>query len=106
MIAITDKAVREIQRKAAEQGRTPHMRAGIRGGGCTGFSYVFDWANEQRDTDHVFEKDGIKLFVDPKSFPYLDGSELDFEKSLMGYGFKWNNPNVKSSCGCGESVSF
>jgi iron-sulfur cluster assembly protein len=108
MITITDAAAKEIKQQAEKRG-TPEasLRAGIRGGGCTGFSYLFEWADgPPREHDKVFEKDGIKLYVDPKSFVYLDGTELHFVSSMMGHGFKFNNPNVKSTCGCGESVQF
>ena len=108
MITITDKAAAEVKKQAVKRG-TPEaaLRVGIRGGGCTGFSYLFEWNDgAPRPTDKVFEKDGIKLLVDPKSFVYLDGTELDFVTSIMGYGFKFNNPNVKGECGCGESVQF
>ena len=108
MILITESAATEINRQRVKRG-TPEaaIRIGIRGGGCTGFSYLFEWEDKgPRPTDKVFEKDGIRLVVDPKSFVYLDGTELDFVTSIMGYGFKFNNPNVKGSCGCGESVQF
>ena len=108
MIAITDKAVSEIRKQADTRGKPGSaLRVGIRGGGCTGFSYLFEWADgDPRAHDRVFEKDGVRLFVDPKSYVYLSGTELDFVTSMMGYGFKFNNPNVKSTCGCGESVQF
>ena len=108
MISITDKAAIEIRKQAEKRGKPDSaLRVGIRGGGCTGFSYLFEWADgAPRAHDKVFEKDGIKLYVDPKSYVYLDGTELDFVTSMMGYGFKFNNPNVKSTCGCGESVQF
>ena len=108
MITISEKAAGEVKRQAEKRG-TPSaaLRVGIRGGGCTGFSYLFEWSDgAPRERDKVFEKDGIKLYVDPKSFVYLDGTELDFVTSIMGYGFKFNNPNVKGQCGCGESVQF
>ena len=107
-ITITETAAKEI-RKLAEKRGTPDsaLRAGIRGGGCTGFSYLFEWSDgAPKEHDKVFERDGIKLYVDPKSFVYLDGTELDFITSMMGHGFKFKNPNVKGSCGCGESVQF
>jgi iron-sulfur cluster assembly protein len=107
-IEITDSAVKEIRKQAIKRG-TPQasLRAGIRGGGCTGFSYLFEWADgDPKPHDKVFEKDGVKLYVDPKSFVYLDGTTLDFVTSIMGHGFKFQNPNVKSTCGCGESVQF
>ena len=108
MITISDMAAREIKKQAEKRGKPGSaLRVGIRGGGCTGFSYLFEWADgEPRQHDKVFERDGIRLFVDPKSFVYLDGTELDFVTSIMGHGFKFNNPNVKGSCGCGESVQF
>ncbi len=108
MITITDSAAQEIKRQAEKRG-TPGaaLRAGIRGGGCTGFAYLFEWVDgDPRENDKIFENDGVKLLVDPKSYVYLDGTELDFVRSMMGYGFKFNNPNVKSTCGCGESVQF
>ena len=107
-ITITDSAVKEIRKQAEKRGKPESaLRVGIRGGGCTGFSYLFEWADgEPRAHDKIFEKDGVRLFVDPKSYVYLDGTELDFVTSMMGYGFKFNNPNVKSTCGCGESVQF
>jgi len=111
-ITASAKAVAEVVRlqdkRTAEGKPTFGLRVGIRGGGCTGFSYLFEWADEPpRSTDKVFEFDrGVKLFVDPKSFVYLNGTELDFITTVMGYGFKFNNPNTKGACGCGESVQF
>jgi len=106
-IAITEAAAGEIQRQRAKRG-TPEasIRVGLRGGGCTGFSYVFEWADEPRPTDKVFSAHGVSVVVDPKSFVYLNGMELDFVRGMMGHGFKFNNPNAKGSCGCGESVQF
>jgi iron-sulfur cluster assembly protein len=107
-IDLTDKAVAEIKKQREKRGSPQaSLRVGIRGGGCTGFSYLFEWSDgEPRAKDNVFEKDGVKLYVDPKSLVYLDGTTLDFVTSMMGYGFKFENPNVKSTCGCGESVQF
>ena len=107
-ITITEKAAHEVAKQKAKRG-TPEaaLRVGIRGGGCTGFSYLFEWADDPpKQHDKVFEKDGIRLFVDPKSFVYLDGTRLDFITTMMGHGFKFENPNVKGACGCGESVQF
>ena len=111
-ITATPKAISEVLRlkdkRALEGKQAQGLRIGIRGGGCTGFSYMFEWADEPpRSTDKVFEfEPGVKLFVDPKSLVYLNGTELDFVTSMMGYGFKFNNPNTKGACGCGESVQF
>jgi iron-sulfur cluster assembly protein len=107
-LVISVKAAQEIMRQRDRRG-TPDgvIRVGIRGGGCTGFSYIFDWENNgPRATDHVFEQHGVTVVCDPKSLRYLKGTELDFVTSMMGYGFKFNNPNAKGACGCGESVMF
>jgi iron-sulfur cluster assembly protein len=112
-IAVTERAVAEIKKAAtarAEHGASPKgLRVGIRGGGCTGFSYLFEWSDsEPRPEDKVlsFEEGAVRVFVDPKSFIYLDGSTLEYATSMMGRGFKFTNPNVKGTCGCGESVQF
>jgi iron-sulfur cluster assembly protein len=108
-IAITEAAAAEIMRQRARRG-TPDaaIRVGLRGGGCSGFSYVFDWDDgpPREGKDRVFAQHGVTLHVDHKSFKYLEGTELDFVTSMMGYGFRFNNPNAKGSCGCGESVQF
>jgi iron-sulfur cluster assembly protein len=106
-IDITAAAAEEIARQRDKRG-TPGaaIRVGIRGGGCTGFSYVFEWADQPKPTDKVFTAGGVTVVVDPKSFVYLAGMQLDFVRGMMGHGFKFNNPNAKGSCGCGESVQF
>jgi len=109
-IAITERAVAEIKKAQALRGKaTQGLRVGIRGGGCTGFSYLFEWSDsEPRAEDKVlsFEGGQVRVFVDPKSYLYLDGSTLEFATSMVGRGFKFVNPNVKGECGCGHSVSF
>jgi iron-sulfur cluster assembly protein len=106
-IAITEAAAGEIRRQRDKRGSPDAaIRVGLRGGGCTGFSYVFEWAEQPRPTDKVFSAHGVSVVVDPKSFVYLSGMELDFVRGMMGHGFKFNNPNAKGSCGCGESVQF
>ena len=106
-VAITESAAQEIAKQKAKRG-TPNarIRIGVRGGGCTGFTYVFEWAEEPRATDKIFSGHGESIVVDPKSLVYLGGMELDFVKGMMGHGFKFNNPNAKGACGCGESVQF
>ena len=109
-VAVSDKAVAEIKKAAAGRTTPPKgLRVGIRGGGCTGFSYLFEWSDtDPRAEDKVlsFEDGAVRVFVDPKSYVFLDGSTLDFATTLMARGFKWVNPNVKGTCGCGESVQF
>jgi iron-sulfur cluster assembly protein len=109
-IEVTARAVEEIKKAAAKRPSTPKaLRVGIRGGGCTGFSYLFEWSDvDARPEDKVleFEAGQVKVFIDPKSYLFLDGSTLDYATSMMARGFKWTNPNVKGTCGCGESVQF
>jgi len=106
-IEITAAAAEEIAKQMAKRG-TPdaRIRVGIRGGGCTGFTYVFEWADQIKPTDKEFSGHGVSIVVDPKSLVYLAGMELDFVRGMMGHGFKFNNPNAKGACGCGESVQF
>jgi len=106
-VDITEAAAQEIAKQRAKRG-TPNarIRIGVRGGGCTGFTYVFEWAEEPRPTDKEFSAYGVSIVVDPKSLVYLGGMQLDFVRGMMGHGFKFNNPNAKGSCGCGESVQF
>jgi iron-sulfur cluster assembly protein len=109
-IAVSDRAVAEIKKAAGQRAKRPTgLRVGIRGGGCTGFSYLFEWADQEpRAEDKVlaFEDGQVRVFVDPKSFIYLDGSTLEYQTTMMGRGFKFTNPNAKGTCGCGESVQF
>ena len=107
-ITITEAAAKEIARQRDKRGTPDSMiRVGIRGGGCTGFSYLFEWEDgEPRDSDVTISAYGVSVVVDPKSLVYFQGTELDFVTSMMGHGFKFNNPNAKGSCGCGESVQF
>jgi iron-sulfur cluster assembly protein len=113
---VTDAAVAQIVklvRARTTDGKTTEaIRIGLRGGGCDGFSYVFEWADKPAGKhDHVLEfADGgggvVRMFIDKKSMLYLKGTTLNYVTGLMGHGFKFENPNVKGSCGCGESVQF
>ena len=108
-VVVTQAAADEIRKQRDKRGSPgARIRVGVRGGGCTGFTYVFEWADEIRPTDKEFKgPDGdIGIVVDPKSLVYLGGMTLDFVRGMMGHGFKFNNPNAKGSCGCGESVQF
>lgn len=105
-VSIHESAVARL-RELMTQRQTPEagLRIAVRGGGCSGLSYALEWAEKPRERDKIFERDGVRVFVDPKSYLYLIGTELVFESTLMASGFKLNNPNVKASCGCGESFS-
>lgn len=106
-IAISDAAVVFAKQKLAARG-TPDaaVRLGIKGGGCSGFSYVIQYDDDPpRERDTVYEAGGVKFYVDKKSFVYLAGSVLDYEKTVMFQGFKFKNPNEASSCGCGHSFT-
>ncbi len=81
------------------------LRVGIKGGGCSGFSYTLDVSAEPDASDEVFESEGLRLICDPKSYLYLSGTEVDFSDDLLKGGFVFNNPNAKASCGCGASFS-
>lgn len=107
-IVLTSRAAKVMRDQLTKRG-TPNaaIRFGIRGGGCTGYSYLFEFADDgPRKNDHVTVKDGVTVVVDPKSMILLDGTELDFETGMRGHGFRFNNPNVQDSCGCGESINF
>jgi iron-sulfur cluster assembly protein len=104
---ITAAAASRIQ-KLRDERQTPEagLRVAVRGGGCSGLTYLIEWAEAPRERDKLFERDGVRVFVDPKSYLYLMGSELAYEESLMASGFRLQNPNVKTACGCGESFSI
>ena len=105
MITLTPNAIEEVKRLAAKQPRPDlGLRVGVKGGGCSGLSYVLNF-DARHEGDNIFEFEGTKVFVDPKSLLYLEGLMLDFSDSLEGRGFKFINPNASKSCGCGESFS-
>ena len=107
MLQISENAAQLIRKMLTRNGIPDGgLRIGIKAGGCSGLSYTFAWEPAPRDCDHVFEApDGSKVFVDPKSYRFLDGTTLDYDTSLVSKGFIFNNPNAKSSCGCGTSFS-
>ncbi|MCC6660391.1 MAG: iron-sulfur cluster insertion protein ErpA [Phycisphaerales bacterium] len=107
-IILTETAAREIKTIIQQQeldAQKVRLRVGVKGGGCSGFSYVLDLTETQKDTDEVYEQHGIKVVCDPKSLLYLSGVSIDFRDEIMGRGFVFNNPNATSSCGCGSSFS-
>ena len=107
MIQISEGAEVHIRKLMAKQGITDGgLRVGIKGGGCSGLSYTFNWEREERLGDQVIEgPGGVKVFVDKKSLIYLTGTVLDYDTALMGKGLHFINPNAKSSCGCGSSFN-
>lgn len=107
-VFLTETAAREIKTIVQQQeldAEKVRLRVGVKGGGCSGFSYVLDLTETQKETDEVFEHHGIKVICDPKSLLYLNGTTVDFRDEIMGRGFVFQNPNATSSCGCGSSFS-
>ncbi len=104
MIQLTENAIRKV-RSTMEQQSMAGLRLGVRGGGCSGFTYVIRFEPKPRAKDHVFEFDGARVFVDPKSLLYLKGLTLDWKESLLEQRFELMNPNATKSCGCGVSFS-
>jgi len=104
-ISISETAARKIRTLMSKQGITDGgLRVGVKGGGCSGLSYTFAWEKEERFGDEVFDgPEGAKIFVDKKSLLFLNGTELDYDTSLISKGFVFNNPNAKTTCGCGSS---
>ena len=104
MIGITERAAGEIRRIVTEQNlpEATALRVGVKGGGGSGFSYTLGFDDKVGEIDQIFESHGVRVVCDPKSFLYLNGTEVDFEESLMGRGFKFGNPNASKTCGCGE----
>jgi iron-sulfur cluster assembly accessory protein len=106
MVSLTEKAqvkVREAIAAQEDSGAYSGIRLAVVGGGCSGFQYAMRLEETGREGDHVVSVDGFQVFVDEQSMIYLDGTEIDFVETPQGSGFKFNNPNVKSTCGCGES---
>ena len=102
MITLSESAKKEVNRIISEQNLGEvFLRVGVKGGGCSGFSYTFGFDDNKTELDMQYDN----LICDPKSFLYLNGTEVDFEESLMGRGFKFGNPSASKTCGCGESFS-
>ena len=110
MITVSQKALEHIIELMVESGITPnshHLRVGVKGGGCSGLSYVMDFDNTIESTDESVDIDGgLKVIIDRKSVLYLYGTELNYSDGLNGKGFQWENPNASRTCGCGESFSL
>jgi iron-sulfur cluster assembly protein len=104
-ITLTEAAAARVSAFLANRNKGVGLRLGVKTTGCSGMAYVLEFADAANPDDLVFEDRGVKVLVDPKSLIYLDGTELDFAKEGLNEGFKFNNPNVKDSCGCGESFT-
>jgi iron-sulfur cluster assembly protein len=105
LVRVTEAALAQLKTLLTSEGAgKPGVRLGVKGGGCSGFSYVLDF-DHPREGDHVLEQDGVQFFMDRKSAIYLKGIQLDYKSGLSGRGFVFQNPNATSTCGCGESFS-
>jgi iron-sulfur cluster assembly protein len=107
-VHVTDRALKRIRVAMAKENIAPEqggLRLGVQGGGCSGLSYNIRFDTQPRERDRVYDYDGVRVFVDPKSFIYLNGMILDYEETLMRQGFNFINPNSTKSCGCGSSFS-
>lgn len=102
-ITLTDAAASRVQTFLANRGNGLGVRLGVKTSGCSGLAYVLEFVDELDEDDEVFEDHGVKVIIDRKSLVYLDGTQLDYGKEGLNEGFKFNNPNVKDECGCGES---
>jgi iron-sulfur cluster assembly protein len=104
-ITVTEQAAKHISKYLTNRGKGQGLRVGIKTTGCSGMAYVLEFVDDIAAEDQVFESHGVKIVVDPKSLAYIDGTELDFVREGINEGFKFNNPNVKNECGCGESFT-
>jgi iron-sulfur cluster assembly protein len=102
-ISLTESAARHVSRYIERRGKGLGLRLGVKTTGCSGLAYTLEYADEIKPEDASFESYGVTVLIDPKSLVYIDGTELDFVREGLNEGFKFNNPNVKSECGCGES---
>ena len=102
-VSMTQAAAQHVQNFLTKRGKGIGLRLGVKTTGCSGMAYKLEYADDVAPEDNVFEAFGVKLLIDPKSLPYLEGTELDFTREGLNEGFKFNNPNVKDECGCGES---
>ncbi len=105
MITLTESAATHVRNYLAKRGKGVGLRLGVRTSGCSGMAYKLEFADTVNPEDVQFETNGVKVIVDPKSLPYLQGTELDYAREGLNEGFKFRNPNVKDECGCGESFN-
>ena len=105
-ITMTDAAAKHIKKQLSKRNKGQGIRLGVKTSGCSGMAYILEFVDEPLENDNVYEHEpGVKIFIDPKSFVYMNGTELDFVKDGLNEGFQFNNPNVASECGCGESFN-
>lgn len=104
-ISMTQAAIDHVSRYLKSRGHGEGIRLGVRTSGCSGMAYVLEFVDQSEPEDEIFEFGGVKVVIDPKSLAYLDGTELDFVREGLNEGFQFNNPNVRSECGCGESFN-
>jgi iron-sulfur cluster assembly protein len=105
-ITVTEKAARHIARSLERRGKGIGLRLAVKTSGCSGYAYALEFVDEPHSADQVFESQGVRIVVDPKSLALLDGTELDFVREGLNEGFKFNNPMAKATCGCGESFAL
>ena len=104
-VTLTDRAAKHVSTFIAKRGKGIGLRLGVRTSGCSGLAYKLEYADAVNPEDVLFETHGVKVVVDPKSLPYIDGTVLDFAREGLNEGFKFTNPNIKDECGCGESFA-
>jgi iron-sulfur cluster assembly protein len=104
-VTLTERAAKHVSTFIAKRGKGLGLRLGVRTSGCSGLAYKLEYADAVNPEDVLFESNGVKVVVDPKSLPYIDGTVLDFAREGLNEGFKFTNPNIKDECGCGESFN-
>ncbi|APR05614.1 iron-sulfur cluster assembly protein IscA [Thauera chlorobenzoica] len=104
-VTLSENAARHVSNFLSKRGKGVGIRLGVKTSGCSGMAYKLEFVDQTEDEDLVFESHGVKVVIDPKSLSYLEGTELDFVKDGLNEGFRFNNPNVKDQCGCGESFN-
>ena len=104
-VTMTERAAKHVSNYLSRRGKGLGIRLGVKTSGCSGMAYKLEYVDALEEEDSVFENFGVKVVIDPKSLPYLDGTELDFVREGLNEGFKFNNPNARDQCGCGESFT-
>ncbi|MBE2258856.1 MAG: iron-sulfur cluster assembly protein IscA [Candidatus Accumulibacter sp.] len=104
-VTLSERAARHVANYMVKRGKGIGLRLGVRTSGCSGMAYKLEFADVAQPDDIEFESHGVRVLIDPKSMPYLDGTELDYAREGLNEGFRFNNPNVKDACGCGESFN-